>query len=168
MTISGHRADISGIMYFDGGEWLASIDDPSAVDFAFFEKGFARGHIAHVNDDSVVFDKFGHRQEFKLDDIKELRSPRAYTFNISATADAIPSQNAAFKAEANEISLKETIPLRSLSPLSVNPHKKDDDDLDLDLSGDDSDLPKNWPALSPFPRLSSPAIQRYSGGAVDP
>ena len=121
VTTSGGAVSIDGMIYFDGGVWLKDIDDPRAVEFAFYDGGFLRGRISGIVKDSVVMDCFGRKDELKLHEVTDLRSPRAYHFSIR---------------NRSEMTVKTSMPPVRLAPMSINPRRGNEDDSLTELMND--------------------------------
>lgn len=147
VTTQGGAVTIDGMIYFDGGTWLRDIDDTRAIEFAFYEGGFLRGRITAITKAAVAMDSAGRREEIKLRDLIDMRSPRIYNFSIR---------------NKSEMVARASMPLNRLAPLSINPHKKNADDPLSELM-DDPDLE----GLSIFrPANPLPQTIRHSWGAA--
>src|SRR5262249_42550325 len=124
VTTRGGTVNVDGMVYFDGGAWLKDIDDPRAVEFAFYDGGFVRGRISGIVKDSVFMDCFGRKDELRLREVTDLRSPRIYHFSIR---------------NGSEMTVRASMPPVRLAPISINPRREHDDDS-LDELMNDPDL----------------------------
>src|SRR5262249_40891271 len=79
--LKGNELLISGLAYFDSGDWLPYIDDPKRNDVVTTASGSVEGKITSVTPFAVeVTSASGGVQTISLKDITDIDSPHVYHF----------------------------------------------------------------------------------------
>lgn len=85
-TVDG-KSSIQGVIYFTGGDWLASFPDAKRPDNLEMADGSVLvGTVRSVSGDNIDFQvQTGQTRRIKVSEIRNVLSPRAIVFNIPAT-----------------------------------------------------------------------------------
>ncbi len=103
-AVAAKTATISGVVYFQSGEWIKYIDDTTAPDLLTLSNGVVRGRIdSFTETDAVLKLDDGSMRNVPLADISAIKSPRAFTFRIPAHATQTLQAGTSFKADASDI-----------------------------------------------------------------
>jgi hypothetical protein len=79
----GLLAGITGILFFDSGEWINHFDDKSAVESLTTDKDTFAGRISAVSGSDIEMTQLnGQKITVPLSAVQDLRSPRAFRFDI--------------------------------------------------------------------------------------
>ena len=124
---------ISGIAYFNDGEWLEYIDDQKAPDLLQTDQGFVSGRITGIDNDHMQIDMHdGTRREIPLASISDIRSPRAFLFTVPLTpSDELAksiAQGQPFQTESSQISMRPAAKIYRLAALKKDEDLKGDGD----------------------------------------
>lgn len=103
-TVAAKTATISGVVYFQSGEWIKYIDDATAPDLLTLSNGVVRGRIDNFTEtDAVIKLPDGSTRNIPLADISAIKSPRAFNFRIPAHSTQALQAGTSFKADASDI-----------------------------------------------------------------
>ncbi len=126
-SIEGSRASIIGIGYFQSGPWLKYVDDPTKPDILVTAAGTMTGKIVSADQSAVVLQQNGKQLTIPLADLRDIHSPRAYTFTIPATLISSVPAATAYQAEATGITLRPTSGSYKLGVLKTDLAKESGD-----------------------------------------
>lgn len=151
---TARQCTLTGLVYFNAGDYLDRLGDPAAADLLFTQGGTIRGRIEKLEGDSlVVAGTPGARHAVKLSAVMLVRSPRAFIFTIIGRTGRPVARDEPFSAEIESATMKvssnlATIPAGSVIP-RVNSDPLDGESLDFSKAGDildeleeESDLPR--------------------------
>jgi hypothetical protein len=87
LSTSSRGNIISGLIFFNSGEWLHYYDNPAALETVESGAQSVSGHIESVQNGAITIQTLGGRaQTLPLTEVTAIRSPRAFRFSIPATA----------------------------------------------------------------------------------
>jgi hypothetical protein len=127
ITASEKQTLISGIAYFNDGEWLRYIDDEKAYDILQTDQGEVTGKITGFDNNELQVDMAdGTHRQIASASVSDIRSPRAFAFTVPITQaadfDKLIAQGLPIETEAEQITMKPAEKIYHLAAL-----KKDSD-----------------------------------------
>jgi hypothetical protein len=123
------RASITGIIFFDAGEWIGYFDDKSAVETITTDKGTLAGRITGLSNlDLELTQLNGQHIAVPLSSVRELRSPRAFRFQIPLSGIATSFDfSQKLELDAATVSLSPIGRTFRLASLKTLVHKQSED-----------------------------------------
>lgn len=91
---SGPKSMITGLAYFNKGDWLNNLGSTVAKDTLYLNSGdVVTVQVGATADNALeVLQSDGTRRKIPFADIRDIRSPRAYRFSIPASSVKLPLQ----------------------------------------------------------------------------
>lgn len=103
-AVAEKNATVSGVVYFQGGDWIKYIDDNAAPDLLTLPASVLRGRIDSFTETEVVLKlPDGTLRNVPLAEISTIKSPRAFNFRIPARATKALSSGTSFTADATNV-----------------------------------------------------------------
>jgi hypothetical protein len=100
---------VTGIVFFDNGEWINYYDDPHSIDTVNTKTGSTSGRITSINNGLITLKTVGGQTALiALTDATAIRSPRAFIFSIPTTPLQQSVEGEPPYAEARTVALTPT------------------------------------------------------------
>jgi hypothetical protein len=128
LTSTKSGAVVTGIVFFDNGEWINYYDDPRAIDTVSTKSGSTSGRISNISNGLITLKTLGGQTALiALTDATAIRSPRAFTFSIPTTPLQQSVDGDPPFSEASTIALAPTATPFHIAALRTEMRKQMDD-----------------------------------------
>ena len=128
-SIEGKNASISGIAYFQEGDWLKYIDENAPDKVVANDQVYTGQITAMKNGILEITPDGGTPKQVPIAQIEQIVSPRAYTFTVPVTAFLSVPQGQPISGETTNITLKPTSKVIALSAVKRDPLMRSDGDI---------------------------------------